>query len=447
MTLVHSLRLRLLLVLFLVALVPVGTAAYLIHRATAHAFHSYSEERTRTDALTVATQFGELTGHPAVVVDAGGTQVGGSVGYETGEAGEPGQAAAPDDVASGAVTGQPTSGSATIGSFAGTASGSGSGSVTTISLPGLPDEKFLSAMTHALLIAVGLAAVGALVLAVFLSRRIVKPVETLTAAARGMAAGNLQQRVAVRSQDEIGVLADAFNTMADSRTRLETLRRNLVNDVAHELRTPLANLQGYLEVLRDGLTPPTPEVLAVLHDESLLLSRLVTDLQDLALAEAGQLSLAPEPVDLTEPIATALDALRPQADAKQLTLAATLPDTLPQVDVDLARLSQILRILLRNAIAHTPPGGSIEVNAAANQDGVAVAVRDTGSGIPPEHLPYVFDRFYRADPARARATGGAGLGLAIVKHLVEAHNGQIDVTSTPGAGATFTFTLPRAVAR
>jgi two-component system sensor histidine kinase BaeS len=143
----------------------------------------------------------------------------------------------------------------------------------------------------------------------------------------------------------------------------------------------------------------------------------------------------------------ALDAHRPQAGAKQLTLVAALPEELPPVLVDVARFSQILRNLLRNAIAHTPTGGTIEVGAAACGNEMFISVRDTGIGIQPEHLPYIFDRFYRADPARARATGGSGLGLAIVKQLVEAHGGRIDVASSTGAGTTFTFTLPLATAR
>jgi signal transduction histidine kinase len=230
--------------------------------------------------------------------------------------------------------------------------------------------------------------------------------------------------------------------MADGRQRLEGLRRNLVNDVAHELRTPLANLQGYLEVLRDGLTTPTPEILAVLHEESLLLNGLVADLQELALAEAGQLPLMREPVELYEPILNALDAIRPQADSRELTLDARLPEQLPEALVDASRLGQILRNLLRNAVTHTPPGGLINVHASADTRAVTIAVQDTGHGIEPEHLPHIFDRFYRADPARARDTGGSGLGLAVVKNLVEAHGGTISVSSIVNRGTTFTFTLP-----
>jgi two-component system sensor histidine kinase BaeS len=222
------------------------------------------------------------------------------------------------------------------------------------------------------------------------------------------------------------------------------LRRNLVNDVAHELRTPLANLQGYLELLRDGLAAPTPAVLETLHDESLLLSRLVADLQELALAEAGELPLHSEPVIVAEPIGQAIDAHAPQATAKRIDLVADLPGDVPAANADVARLSQILRNLLRNAITHTPPGGRIEVGARGDGSDVVVFVRDSGPGIAPEHLPHIFERFYRIDPARSRVTGGSGLGLAIVKHLVEAQGGRIEVISTPAAGTTFRFWLPLA---
>jgi signal transduction histidine kinase len=445
----------------LVALAPIGTAALLIQRTTERAFHDYNEARARTDAQAIVQQIDDLTGQPAVVVDANQQVMAGTANVSSGATfGSIGVESAGSDGLTASAGGANASGAAgSAGGYdtnsaveAGTAAGglTAVGGVAlepvgyTISLPGLPDEAFLSDMSRALMIGLGVAALCAVVLAVLLARHILRPVEMLTDAARGMAAGDVRRRVTVQSHDEIGLLGDAFNAMAESRARLDELRRNLVNDVAHELRTPLANLQGYLEVLRDGLTPPTPEVLAILHDESLLLSRLVADLQELALAEAGELPLSPEPVALADPVLQAIDAHRPAAGAKAVNLEATLPDELPLVAVDVARFSQILRNLLRNAIAHTPAGGTIAVAAAPRDREVVLTVRDTGVGIPPEHVPYVFDRFYRADPARARATGGSGLGLAIVKHLVEAHGGRIDVASALGSGTTFTFTLPLA---
>jgi signal transduction histidine kinase len=219
----------------------------------------------------------------------------------------------------------------------------------------------------------------------------------------------------------------------------------MVTDIAHELRTPLTNLRGYLEALRDGVSAPSPATLASLHEEAVLLAQLVDDLQDLTLAEAGQLALRRAPLRVADALGRARQALRPQAEDRGVRLRVEPPATaLPDVLADERRLGQILRNLIANAIRHTPPGGEVVLSAAASPDGVELVVRDTGQGIAAEHLPHVFERFYRADASRARTTGGAGIGLAVVKQLVEAHQGRVDVHSTPGQGSTFRFTLPAA---
>ncbi|MBL8056089.1 MAG: HAMP domain-containing protein [Anaerolineales bacterium] len=293
----------------------------------------------------------------------------------------------------------------------------------------------------------GLAALAggaaALALGFIFARRIVRPVEALTAAAGQLAAGDLGQRVVVRGQDELAALGRAFNGLADSLARTEQLRRQLVNDVAHELRTPLTNLRGYLEAVRDGLLQPTPEVVASLSEEAALLGRLVDDLQDLALAEAGQLRLVRRPVALAELAQSSAAALAPRLAPGQM-IRIDVPDGLPELDGDPERLGQVLRNLLVNAVEHSPAGGEIRISAGRRGALVAVSVSDMGEGIPAEHLPHVFERFYRADPARARTTGGAGLGLAIVRQLVEAHGGTIQAASAVGRGSTFTFTVPPA---
>jgi len=268
-------------------------------------------------------------------------------------------------------------------------------------------------------------------------------VESLTAAARRMGAGDLSQRVRVSSTDEIGELARAFNAMAEAVERNEALRRNLVSDVAHELRTPLTNLRGQIEALEDGLLAPSADTLRSLHEEILILSRLVNDLQDLALAEAGQLPLHRGRLVLSEAVEGALASIRAGAAERGILLHAEAGPELA-VDADRERLGQVLRNLLANALTHTPDGGRIEVTARAENGSVSIRVQDTGVGISAEQLPRVFDRFYRADSSRARASGGAGLGLAIVKQLVIAHGGTIGVESEPGRGAAFTFTIPRA---
>jgi signal transduction histidine kinase len=301
---------------------------------------------------------------------------------------------------------------------------------------------FIASVSRWLVLAAAISGVLAILLAFMLSRRILGPVEALTAAVRKMESGDLSQRVPVRSSDEIAELTRAFNGMAESLEENEASRKRLLGDVAHELRAPLTNLQCQIEAVRDGLAAPDDAAMRSLHEETLLLGRLVNDIQDLALAEAGRLPLHPERVHTPAAVDSALNAVAPLAQERGVALRTSAAGS-PDVHADPARLAQILRNLLANAIAATPPGGSIEVGGGA-EDGMAwIAVTDTGRGISPEHLPRVFDRFYRADQDRARATGGAGLGLSIVKQLVEAQGGHVAVESEVGRGSTFRFTLPR----
>jgi signal transduction histidine kinase len=313
-----------------------------------------------------------------------------------------------------------------------------------------PESRvLLTSVNRTLLLIAVVAGLGAVLLILGLSRRILAPVEALTEAVRRMEAGDLSQRVEVTSQDEIGELARAFNSMADGLARLEELRRNMVTDVAHELRTPLSNIRGYLEALQDGVVEPERHIVDSLHAEAMLLNRLVDDLQELSLAEAGQLKLERQPVSLADIVDKAIEAVRLRAEAKGVTVQVDLPKDL-LVDVEPQRVGQVLRNLLENALAHTPPDGEIALSAheacpepsRRDDQWVEVSVRDTGSGIAAKDLPYVFERFYRADKSRSRATGGAGLGLAIARSLVEAHGGRIWVESTEGEGSTFTFALP-----
>jgi len=244
--------------------------------------------------------------------------------------------------------------------------------------------------------------------------------------------------------------------MAGALAQAETLRRNLVADIAHELRTPLAVLQGHVEGLQDGVLSPTPPTLDRLHEETLLLTRLVDDLRELSLAEAGELKLERQPSDLGELLRRSVAAMQPQAAEKGVTLALDVAPDLPLANVDADRIGQVMRNLLANALRYTTAGGSVTVMARQTEKtrgtgvtgvtgevpALLVAVADSGPGIAPDDLPHVFDRFYRADKSRSRASGGAGLGLAIVKQLVEAHGGRVWAESEVGKGATFKFTLP-----
>ncbi len=306
------------------------------------------------------------------------------------------------------------------------------------------EQSFLGSVNRTFILGAVAAVAAAGLLSVGLARRILDPIARLTAAVRQMARGDLNQRVIVHSQDEIGELGRAFNSMANGLARQESLRRHMVSDIAHELRTPLANIRGYLEAVQDGVLEPEPAVIHSLYEETLLLQRLIEDLQTLSLAEAGQLSLdiqSVPPQAILEPV---LAAWGLAARRQSVILSADIPPDLPLVAADPERVRQIWNNLLRNALTHTPAGGQIQVRATPRPAGVQFAIQDTGPGIPPEHIAHVFERFYRADPSRARATGGAGLGLAIVQALVTMHGGDVSVESPPGQGATFRFTLPQA---
>ncbi|MCS7222595.1 MAG: ATP-binding protein [Anaerolineae bacterium] len=300
------------------------------------------------------------------------------------------------------------------------------------------------------------AGMVALALGLILFRHIVAPVRAVTMAAQRIAAGHLDQRVPVTSQDEIGQLASAFNYMADALARDQELRRNMIADIAHELRTPLSVIQANLEAMLDGVLSATPQEIASLRDEVALLARLVADLRLLSLAEAGQLKLERVQTDLGVLVSRVVERMQPQAEINGIELETDVAPTLSPVYVDADRISQVVGNLVSNALRYTPVGGKITVRvgpgiAADDQTAVAVSVTDTGTGLAPEDLPHVFDRFYRADKSRSRSSGGSGIGLAIVKQLVEAHGGRVWVESpvfngADGAryGTRFTFVLPMA---
>lgn len=283
--------------------------------------------------------------------------------------------------------------------------------------------------------------------------RLVRPLRALTAAAQQPP--ELHVRVPVTTRDETGILAEAFNDLTERRERLEAQRKAMVSDIAHELRSPLTNIRGWLEVTRDGLVDPDPALLASLHEEAVVLQRIIDDLQDLAAADAGTLRLHREPVRADELLEQVAAAHRVAADAAGVALR-TEPwtDGKPWLDADPVRMRQALGNLVSNALRHTPAGGNVTL--AARRDGgdgdtgdggvgadqVVFTVADTGTGIAPDDLPHVFDRFWRAEKSRSRRTGGSGLGLAIVRHLIAAHGGTAEAASEPGAGAVFTLRLP-----
>jgi signal transduction histidine kinase len=307
-----------------------------------------------------------------------------------------------------------------------------------------PGEAFLRQVQTSLIWAALLAALLSLALGVLVSRLLTAPLGRLTRAAQAVASGDLSQRVTIRSKDEFGALGDAFNEMTVSLAEAETLRKNLVADVSHELRTPLSIVQGNLQAILEGVYPLEMAQVASVYDETRLLTHLVDDLHDLALADAGQLRLERAPVDIGELAQIAASQFGPSAEAAgvRLDLAADPGSLLVVGDSD--RLAQVLRNLLSNALRHTPAGGRVMLRVARAGEKLEVQVADTGSGISPEDLPHVFDRFYRGDKGGSRRGGGAGLGLAIARQLVVAHGGQITVASAPGQGTTFAIELPAA---
>lgn len=289
----------------------------------------------------------------------------------------------------------------------------------------------------------GLIAVGiAILLTFFLSRRILSPVKALIGAARQFGKGDFSKRVDAKGKSELSELAHSFNSMADNLEHAQRLRQNMVADVAHELRTPLSNLKGYLEALKDGVIKPNRATIQSLNEEAASLSRLVADLQELSLADAGELKIYVQPEDISKLIKETVTILRPNAAAKGLKLATDIKARLPMLNIDADRIKQVLRNLLENAIAHTGKGSKITITAHQVDKMISISITETGEGIPPEDLPFIFERFYRVDKSRARTTGGSGLGLTIAKRLVETHGGNIEVKSEVGKGSCFTFTLP-----
>ena len=306
------------------------------------------------------------------------------------------------------------------------------------------EAGLLQRVNRAIWLAAVVAGGLALVIGGLLAYGLVRPIRQLTSATGAVARGDLSHRVSISSRDEIGDLADSFNSMAADLEKAERLRRNMMADIAHELRNPIAVLQANLEAVVDGVLPPTAENLQPLLDQSQLLSRLVDDLRTLALAESGQLSLNRAPTDPAEIVRSVVLQFTPQAEARRVTLQSAIAPNLPRVALDSQRIAQVLGNLLSNAIRHTPESGNIECRLTrdTNAKQVMFVVSDTGSGISPEALPHIFERFYRADSSRSRAGGGTGLGLSIAKQLVELHGGRIWAESEPGNGTQVTFALP-----
>lgn len=309
--------------------------------------------------------------------------------------------------------------------------------------------NFRAAVTEALGIAALAATVVAAITSALITRQVVAPVQEMTDVSRRIAEGHYGERVRVvgdigkQEQDELGQLALSFNRMADQLERTESMRRQLIGDVAHELRTPLSTIRGYMEGLMDGVLPADEEAYSQVYREADRLQRLVDDLQELSRVEAGAYELQRKPVSMETLVDLVVKRLERQFQEKDVSITVHIPSKLPPVHVDEDRITQVLLNLVGNALQYTSSGGSVQVAATRLPSQVEVTVSDTGIGIPREHLPHVFTRFYRVDKSRSRSGGGSGIGLTIAKHLVEAHGGRVWVESAgTGKGSTFRFTLP-----
>ena len=312
-------------------------------------------------------------------------------------------------------------------------------------------SSFRNAVTEAVLLAGSAAFVAAVLLSILVSRRVVVPVQEMQAASQRIADGQYEERVGIPGRasredlDELGRLALSFNRMATQLEQTEALRLELIGNVAHELRTPLSSIKGYMEGLIDGVLPAEAATFQQVYREADRLQRLVRDLQQLSRVEAGAYELNPHPTAPEGLVDGVVTRLGHQFEEKGVALEIDLPVDLPPVRADEDRIGQVLINLVGNALQYTPSGGRVCLSARSEGDGVRFSVEDTGVGLLPEHLLHIFERFYRVDKSRSRAGGGSGIGLTIARHLVEAHGGQIQAASDgPGRGSTFSFTLPTA---
>ena len=457
---IHSLQFRLLIAFLLVILVTIGTVSFFVSRSTGSEIQQYEEHREEinlgrmvsalsryyfeqedwSDIQPFVEQMGTLYGQRIVVTDKSGLVVADSQGELLGNEYHP--TAQERSLPLPAV---PPRGKKSPPWLIPTlpSSENAVGTLHISTAADISSAQSLAESVNRFLLWGGLLAVAiALILTFILSRRISAPMHALTETARRLGQGDFSQRVQCRGKGELGELSHAFDSMADDLERAEQLKHNMVADVAHELRTPLTNIRGYLEAVHDGLIQPDADAIRSIDEEAALLSRIVDDLQELSLAEAGELKLVYKTEDVAELIKKAVDAVLVKAAAKGLLVSSDLPDKLPAVNIDSSRISQVLRNLLENAMVHTTKGDVITVSARQQDNQIEVSVTDTGEGIPAEDLTNVFERFYRVDKSRSRTTGGSGLGLTIARRLVEAHGGKITVQSESGKGSRFTFTLP-----
>ncbi len=303
------------------------------------------------------------------------------------------------------------------------------------------EEEFLSSAKRSALVGGGIASGIALFLSVILISQVLSPLRLLTHATERIARGDLSPRVLVKTRDEFGRLADSFNRMLNNLSRSERVRKTMTADIAHELRTPVTIIQGNLEAILDGVYPADAETIAPIYEETLQLGRLIDDLRDLALAEAGELRLSKEPTDILALVNQVVEIVNASLEGEPRVFVSA-PEEIPIISIDSMRIRQVMANLLSNALRYTPEDMEIRVEIEVWDNMLVLRVLDRGPGIPENELPHLFERFYRGDEARTRAAGGSGLGLAIAKQWVEAHGGKITASNRSDGGACFTVLLP-----
>jgi len=445
--------------LLLIVIIAVALMAYLTNLSTTSEFEQYVSAGnmmyTRSLAGSLADYYSEeeswdnlqktveslpvSDSQRIIVADSSGTIVGDSTGEWIGEEAE-------DKGLTGGTVIE-VSGDATGMLFVLTSGGIGRGHMggmgsQMMSVSENTEEDFLDEVNNSLWKVGLITAAVALVTGLILTRQITRPVKALITGARRIAKGELSYRVKTRSNDEIGELADSFNSMAETLEQVEQSRRQLTADIAHELRTPLTIIEGTVEGILDDVFEADSEHLNSIKEQTLLLTHLINDLRDISLAESGQLTLNLQPADIVDLVQRVVTGFEPNAGEKNIRLDLNSAVESLEMELDPVRMEQVISNLLRNAIRHTPVDGSITVTIDRTEKDLELSVSDTGEGIEPEDLPHIFERFYRSGTSRSRKEGGTGLGLAIVKQMVEAHGGTVSVESTMGKGSTFIISLP-----
>ena len=308
------------------------------------------------------------------------------------------------------------------------------------------EVEFIESTNRTLLDGALMAAIIALVLGIFLSRTLTRPIRELTRATHAVSEGNFAQQVPIRSNDELGELAKAFNKMSTELSRSVNARKQMTADIAHELRTPLSLILGHAEAVHDGVLPPTRENFEIIREEAARLEHLINDLRTLSLADAGELTMALQIIEPERLLQEVAALYQYQAQRKNISLELDIPMPLPNIEVDPGRMTQVITNILDNAMHHTPEGGRIILSARQTDEHVELAVQDSGPGVPAENLDQIFQRFYRTDASRQRegvGPGGSGLGLAIARSIVRAHNGQLLAESESGKGLRVIIRLPK----